>query len=93
MTTGEKLVELSKLSGVSAGQHLLSFGTGVNASALLRSKSTLGTATAIQHLMAIVIAVPVPIGPPRVAGYTDRTITFREEQPRRARFAAFAMPR
>jgi hypothetical protein len=51
-TAAARLVELSGLSGVSAGAHLLAIGTGLTAAALLLSGSPLGTATAGQHLMA-----------------------------------------
>lgn len=51
MNTGQRLVVLSGLSGVSAAQHLLSIGTGATAGALLVSRSSLPSATAIQHLM------------------------------------------
>jgi len=59
-TTGQKLVSLSGLSGVSAGTHLVALGgTGATAGDLLASASPLTTATAIAHLQAITRGVSV----------------------------------
>jgi hypothetical protein len=52
MTTSERLVFLSGLSGVSAGAHLYSLRqSGVTAGQILVSRSSLSTATAEQHLL------------------------------------------
>lgn len=51
-TASARLVELSGLSGVSAGAHLLAIKlSGSNAGAMLVSRSSLPTATAAQHLL------------------------------------------
>ena len=51
MTTGARLAELSGLSGVSAATHLLAIRlSGATAGAMLVSRSTLSTGTAIAHL-------------------------------------------
>ena len=54
MTTARaRLVELSGLSGVSAGQHLVSISlAGVTSGARLVSRSGLATGTAAEHLLA-----------------------------------------
>jgi hypothetical protein len=53
-TTGQRLVSLSGLTGVSAGAHLVALGsTGSTAGELLVDASTLSTGSAIQHLLAI----------------------------------------
>lgn len=51
-TAAARLVELSGLSGVSAGAHLLAIGSGSTSGQILVSESPLGTATASEHLMA-----------------------------------------
>lgn len=52
MTTGQRLVFLSGLSGVSAGAHLYAIRqSGVNSGQMLVSRSSLLIATAMQHLL------------------------------------------
>lgn len=51
MTTGQRLVELSGLSGVTAAQHLMSIGAGGSAGAMLVSRSSLLIGSAMYHLM------------------------------------------
>lgn len=53
MTTGQRLVQLSGLSGVTAGQHLLAIRlAGLTTGAMLASRSGLGTGSAMAHLLA-----------------------------------------
>jgi hypothetical protein len=52
MTTGERIAFLSALPGVSAGAHLYAIRqSGVNAGQMLVSRSSLLSATAMQHLL------------------------------------------
>lgn len=52
MTTSERLVFLSGLSGVSAGAHLYAIRqSGLTAGQILVSRSSLSSATAEQHLL------------------------------------------
>jgi hypothetical protein len=54
MNAGQRLAELSGLSGVSAATHLLAIKqSGATAGAMLLSASPLSTGTALAHLLAI----------------------------------------
>ena len=62
MTTGARLAQLSGLSGVSAGAHLYAIRlAGSAAGAMLVSRSTLGSASALAHLLDGGSVVPVPV--------------------------------
>jgi hypothetical protein len=52
MTTGDRLAFLSGLSTRSAGAHLSALASGATAGAKMVVRSGLGTATAMQHLLA-----------------------------------------
>lgn len=51
MTTGERLTQLSGLSGVTAAVMLLAIGSGATTGAALVNYSGLPTGTAAQHLL------------------------------------------
>lgn len=56
MTAGERLAFLSGLTTRSAGAHLASLAAGATAGARMVARSGLGVATAVQHLLAGVVA-------------------------------------
>lgn len=63
MNVAQRLAYLSGLTGVSAGAHLLAIRlAGVNAGAMLVSRSGLPSGTAMQHLLAD-LAVDLPDSP------------------------------
>lgn len=51
MNTGQRLVELSGLSGLTAAQLLMSIGSGGSAGAMLVSRSSLPSGSAMDHLL------------------------------------------
>lgn len=68
MNTGQRLALLSGLSGVSAGAHLYAIRqSGVDAGQMLASRSSLLTATAMQHLLDDSGASPSSL--PRFTGF------------------------
>lgn len=55
-TTAQRLASLSGLAGVSAGAHLLAIRqAGAQAGPMLVSRSGLGVASALQHLLAALV--------------------------------------
>lgn len=61
MNTGQRLVALSGLTGVSAAQHLLAIRvSGANAGEILVSRSALATGSAMDHLLSDV-SPPEPV--------------------------------
>lgn len=69
MTAGERLAQISGLSGVSAAAMLLAIGTGATAGALLVDYSGLESGTAAEHLLTDASIVVPPQVSEAGAGY------------------------